>query len=95
MILEIVSVVLVASAFVDGLSTVHFLKKGYIENNPLFGQTPSKTRIFLEGGLIIAAEIGIGIGFNDISHWAGLAVAVGLLVQSAYHIKYAVGNFKV
>jgi len=95
MITSIVAAVLGASSFVDGLSTVHFLRKGKIELNPLLGKRPSTLRVFLEGGAIIAAEIGVMFYLSHLSHTAGYVIACALVAQSVSHVVLSIHNFKL
>jgi hypothetical protein len=92
-ILAIVGTILAGAAFADGLSTVHFLKKGLDEQNPLFGKYPSKLRLFGEGAAIIAAEIAAVAFLQHISLIGGLFGLLVLLGQSALHVERAHHNF--
>ena len=95
MILQIAAAAVGVTSLVDGISTVRFLKKGDVETNPLLGKNPSTVRVFLEGGAIIAAEIGLAFAANYFLTAAGYVVSAGLLVQSVFHVVYAVKNFRL
>jgi hypothetical protein len=96
MFIQIAAAILSSAAFLDGLSTVNFLSRGFIEQNPLFGTMPSKLRIFGEGGAIIVTEIVLA---TVVSHWSPIVgqsiVGSLLLAQAAFHIDRTVHNFKL
>jgi hypothetical protein len=75
----------VASVF-DGITTVKMLKAGYYETDPLFGKHPSTVRIFLEGIILVAAEIGLAFLANHWSTAVGLICAAAFLAQGSIHI---------
>jgi hypothetical protein len=94
-ILAIAGSILAGAALADGLSTVHFLKMGLGERNPLFGEHPSKLRLFGEGAAIIVAEITV---VALLGRYAPRVQVIGLallLVQAAAHIKLAIHNFSL
>lgn len=91
----ITAVILAGTAFADGLGTVHFLKKGLDEQNPLFGKYPSMFRLFGEGTALIALEIAAVALMAHASHTVGLFGQIGLLCQAAVHLDRAIYNFKL
>jgi hypothetical protein len=96
MFLTIAAITLGLSAFYDGLSTVHFLKKpGYVEANPLLGPRPSTLRIFGEGSALIAGEILVAFLISHFNHDAGLVMGVGGFVQSAAHLYFGTRNWRL
>jgi hypothetical protein len=96
MFTQIVAAILSSTALLDGLSTVNFLNRGFVEQNSLFGSTPGKLRIFGEGGAIIATEIVLAA---VISHWSPVVgqsiVGSLLLAQAAFHVDRTIHNFRL
>ena len=93
--LLIASIVLVVAAAFDGISTIYALGKGAEEQNPLFGKHPSGLRVFVQGTLIIAAEIALSWLLFSYRPVAGNVAGVGMLVQSGFHIFFGIRNFRV
>lgn len=93
MIVQIASALLVGAALLDGISTVRMLRRGNVEQNPLFGSSPSVVRVFGEGAAIIVGEVTIALLLK--SSLLGLLAAVGLLIQSGFHVGFAVKNFRL
>lgn len=93
MILLIAGMILASAAFVDGLSTVHFLRKGLDEQNPLFGKYPSKFRLFGEGAAIISVEIAAVALVGHYAHTVGMIGSAALLIQATMHAERAHYNF--
>jgi hypothetical protein len=95
--LIIASVTLAVAAAIDGASTVHFLGlgKGYTEANFLFGKNPSTLRVWLQGSLIIAAEIGVSWGLYAWNPIAGTIAGALMLVQSVFHFVFGYKNFQL
>lgn len=95
-LLLIASFALPIGAFLDGLSTVHFLKNPALhETNPLFGKRPSTVRIFLEGCLLIAGELVFMWYISHVSHSAGSFAGICLLAQTVVHILNTFHNYKL
>src|SRR5260370_26620621 len=93
--LLIASIALAVAAVFDGISTIYALGKGGEERNPLFGKHPSGLRVFVQGTIIIAAEI--GLSWLVYSYRPGprdIAGAV-ILVQSGFHIVFWASNVQV
>lgn len=89
------AVLLALTALLDGISTVHFLRKGLAEQNPIFGPRPSYLKLFGLGSVIIAAEVGATFLLYKLAHAAGYVAAAGTLAQAAYHCICARRNFKL
>ena len=93
--LLIASIALAVAAVFDGISTIYALGKGAEEQNPLFGKHPSGLRVFVQGTIIIAAEIGLSWLLYSYRPVAGDIAGVGMLIQSGFHIFLGVRNFQV
>jgi hypothetical protein len=92
--LLIASISLAVAATLDGISTVYALGKGREERNPLFGKHPSGLRIFVQGTLIIAAEIGLSWLLYSYSSALGYIAGALLLIQSGFHFFFSYKNFQ-
>ena len=84
-----------AAAIFDGISTVYALGKGGEERNPLFGKHPSGLRVFVQGTLIIAGEIGLSWLLYALAPVAGYVAGACLLIQVVVHIIFGIKNFQV
>ena len=93
--LVIASIILVIAATIDGFSTIYALGKGAEEKNPLFGKRPSGLRVFVQGTLIIGAEIGVAWLLYSYKPVAGVIAGALMLVQSLIHFILAYKNFQV
>ena len=90
------SFVLAGASFFDGLSTAYFLRNPMTtEQNFLFGLHPSKRRVFVEGALIIGAEITLSLVAAHWKHFLGDAFAFGFAAQSAIHVRNGIRNYRL
>jgi hypothetical protein len=91
------SIVLVIAAAIDGASTVYFLGlgKGYTEANFLFGKNPSTVRVWVQGAIIIAVEIGACWLLYAYKPVAGDIAGGLLLVQSLFHFVFGYKNYQL
>jgi hypothetical protein len=92
--LLIASIALAAGAIFDGISTVYALGKGGEERNPLFGKHPSGLRVFVQGTLIIAAEVGLSWLLYLWNSVAGDIAGGTMLLQFGFHIVFGIKNFQ-
>jgi hypothetical protein len=96
--LILAAVTLAGAAFFDGWTTVRFLKNpDYVEGGAvwLLGRRPSTLRVYGLGGLVIAAEIAVGLLFNHFSVFAGYALALAYGYQAYAHIHAGIANLKI
>ncbi len=93
--LVIASIALGVAATFDGISTIYALGKGGEERNPLFGKHPSGLRVFIQGTLIIGAEIGISWLLYSYKPVAGAIAGALISLQAIVHVVLAYKNFHV
>jgi hypothetical protein len=99
--LAVVACTLACAALVDGISTVHFLEHTtYVEIDPvmvfIFGTNrPTPTTVYLRGGLVIVAEIGIAFGLSHLWYPLAIILGIGGLGQAAFHVYAAIKNFEL
>jgi hypothetical protein len=92
--LLIASITLAVAATFDGISTVFALGRGGEEQNPLFGKHPSGLRVFVQGTLLIAAEIGLSWLLYSYRPVVGDIAGACMLIQSGFHIFFGCRNFR-
>src|SRR5882762_8813540 len=93
--LLIASIALAVAAVFDGISTIYALGKGGEERNPLFEKHPSGLRVFVQGTIIIAAEICLSWLLYSYRPVAGDIAGAVILIQSGFHMFFGARNFQV
>jgi len=99
--LAIASIILLASSFLDGVSTVVALRNPVnIELDPVmvwvFGTNrPTASTIYVRGMSVIGLEIALAFLLAHASHPLGYLLVAGGLVQSGIHVWAAIQNFRL